>query len=36
MAPTGKHIEERGFSVFRFSEEARWWRAGTPTTANSA
>jgi serine phosphatase RsbU (regulator of sigma subunit) len=23
MAPTGKHIEERGFSVFRFSEEGK-------------
>ena len=23
MAPTGKHIQERGFSVFRFSEEGK-------------
>jgi steroid delta-isomerase-like uncharacterized protein len=23
MSPTGKHIEERGFSVFRFSEEGK-------------
>jgi steroid delta-isomerase-like uncharacterized protein len=23
MAPTGKHIKERGFSVFRFSEEGK-------------
>jgi serine phosphatase RsbU (regulator of sigma subunit) len=23
MAPTGKHIEERGFSVFRFSEQGK-------------